>query len=142
MSRRGALIALALTAGCSSLQRVPLDYINEGKPDLIYVANSYGVVTTVQSPTLSGDTVYGVVSGQNRSVAVPLRQVESIKTMKFSTGRTVALVGAAAAATALVVYGISNGGSDTSWYCDWSDFALERNGGMPICGPRQPGRSP
>lgn len=136
IGHRSALIALALTAGCSSMQRVPSDYINEGKPAVVHLSNRYGIVTTVHHPTLSGDTVYGAATSGNQAVAVPLGQVDRISTVKFSTGRTVALVTAATGVVALVAFTIAGGGTDTGWYCDWSDWALERNGGMPLCGPR------
>ena len=139
VGRRGALVALMLAAGCSSMQRVPVDYINEEKPALVHLANSYGIVTTLQNPTLSGDTLHGVALGETKSVAVPLGQVESISTVRFSAGRTVALVTGATGVTALVIYALSTtAANDEDWYCDWGVWALELNGGSPICGPRQP----
>ncbi len=139
MNRRLLPCGLVLVAACSSMQRVSVDYINEEKPALVHLANSYGIVTTIQYPTLSGDTVYGTAMGESKAVAVPLRQVESISTVRFSTGRTVALVTGAAGVTVLAVYAIStNADNDEDWYCDWGVRALELNGGSPICGPRQP----
>lgn len=139
LARCGALAALLMAAGCSSMQRVPVAYINEAKPEIVHLANSYGVVTSVQNPRLSGDTVYGILFGQGTAAAVPLGQVESISTIRFSTGRTVALVTGATGVTALAAYAMfGTADNDEDWYCDWGVRALEMNGGSPICGPRQP----
>ena len=125
-------------AACSSLQHVPLDYINTEKPEVVHLANSYGVVTTVLNPTTSGDTVYGTAMG-SKHMAVPLKQVESISTLRFSTGRTVALVTGATAITAVVAYAMfTKDDNDEDWYCDWGADAREMNGGSPLCGPRRP----
>ena len=119
------------------MQRVPVGYINEEKPTVVHLANSYGIVTTLQHPTLSGDTVLGIEIGQNATVAVPLEQVESISTVRFSTGRTVALVTGAAGVTALAAYAIfgSSSGND-DWYCDYGVKDENTHVG-PQCGPKR-----
>ena len=135
--RTSVILTLAFTVGCSSMQRVPVAYISDEKPAVVHLANSYGVVTTLQHPTLSGDTVLGIEIGQNASVAVPLRQVESISTVRFSTGRTVALVTGAAGVTALAAYALfgSSGGTD-DWYCDYGVKDENTHVG-PQCGPKR-----
>ena len=72
MNRSLLTCGLVLTAACSSMQRVPVDYINVEKPQVVHLANSHGVVTTVMNPTTSGDTVYGTAMG-SKPIAVPLR---------------------------------------------------------------------
>ncbi len=138
---RGGLAALVLVASaCSSMQRVSVDYISVEKPAVVHLANSYGIVTTLQHPTLSGDTVYGVPVGKETSVGVPLGQIESISTVRFSTGRTVALVAGATGVTALMAYAMfTNADNDEDWYCDWGNNPGAMNeGSSPMCGPRRP----
>ena len=133
MRRLIATGTLAVTVGCSSVQRVPLDYIAVEQPAEIRLVNSYGMVTTIYNPRLSGDTVYGKAAGKGE-VAVPLRQVEGISTRKFDSARTVMLVGGGIAVTALGVWALFGGSSgDTKIECDYTTRALEQNGGAPIC---------
>ena len=133
MRRLIAIMSLALTVGCQSVQRVPLDYIAVEQPAEIRLVNSYGMVTTIYNPRLSGDTVYGKAAGKGE-VAVPLRQVEGISTRKFDSARTVMLVGGGIAVTALGVWALFGGSSgDTKIECDYTTRALEQNGGAPIC---------
>jgi hypothetical protein len=137
LTRPVALGALVVLGACSSMQRVPVNYINDQKPEVVHLANSYGIVTTLEHPTLSGDTVRGVAWGQNDSVAVPLEQVESISTVRFSTGRTVALVTGATGVTALMVWAMfgQSSGSNENWECDWG-LKDPLNGNGPTCGPK------
>jgi hypothetical protein len=140
LTRPVALGALVVLGACSSMQRVPVNYINDQKPEVVHLANSYGIVTTLQNPTLHGDTVYGVLLGENKSVGVPLGQVESISTVRSSTGRTVALVAGATGVTALIAYAMfTNADNDEDWYCDWGNNPGAVNeGSSPMCGPRRP----
>ena len=128
-----AIGTLAVTVGCSSVQRVPLDYIAVEQPAEIRLVNSYGMVTTIYNPRVSGDTVYGKAIGKGE-VAVPLQQIEGISTYKFDKGRTVLLVGGGIAVTALGAWALFGGSSgDTKIECDYTTRALEQNGGAPIC---------
>ena len=137
LTRSLAILALGAAASCTSMQHVPAAYINEEKPAVVHLTNSYGIVTTLQYPTLSGDTLHGVAMGQDGAVAVPLDQVESISTVRHSTGRTVALVAGATSITALVAYAVfTTADNHEDWYCDWGNNPGETFG--PICGPRRP----
>ena len=132
-------VALALVGGaaCSSMQHVPAEYINSVKPEVVHLSNSHGVVTTLQHPTLSGDTVHGTSWEDGSGAAVPLDSVESISTVRFSSGRTVAFVAGATGVTALMVYalfGSSNG--NENWECDWG-LKDPLNGNGPTCGPKR-----
>ena len=137
LTRSFAILALGAAAACTSMQHVPVTYINDVKPAVVHLANGYGIVTTLQYPTLSGDTVYGEATGKDGSVAVPLDQVETISTMRYSSGRTVALVAGAAGVTALMAYaafGSSSG--NENWECDWG-LKDPLNGNGPTCGPKR-----
>ena len=136
MRRLVAIGTLAMTVGCSSVQRVPLDYIAVERPAEIRLVNSYGTVTTIYNPRVSGDTVYGKAIGKGE-VAVPLRQVEGISTRKFDSTRTVLMVAGSVAVTALGAWAMFGGSSgDTKIECDYTTRALEQNGGAPICRER------
>ena len=133
MRRLIAIGTLAVTVGCSSVQRVLLDYIAVEQPAEIRLVNSYGMVTTIYYPRVSGDTVYGKAIGKGE-VAVPLQQIEGISTYKFDKWRTVLLVGGGIAVTALGAWALFGGSSgDTKIECDYTTRALEQNGGAPIC---------
>ena len=133
-----SVLTLAISVGCSSMQRVPVAFIADEKPTEIRLANSYGVVTTVMNPRLSGDTIYGDALGQNRPVAIPLRQVEGVSTRRFDKGRTTALVVGGVAVVSMSVWAMLGGSSgDIEVTCDYSTRALESNGGAPVCTQRQ-----
>jgi hypothetical protein len=130
--RAVTVLTLALTVGCSSVQRVPLAYIADESPPVVHVANSYGVVTTLGNPQLSGDTVYGDAIGKGR-VAVPLGQIEAISTRRFDTARTVLLVAGGVSVVALGAWATFGGSGGPKVQCDYTTRALEANGGAPLC---------
>ncbi len=133
-----SVLSLAVLVGCSSMQRVPVDFITEEKPAEVRLANSYGIVTTLHNPRLSGDTIYGNALGKDAPVAIPLRQIEGISTRRFDKGRTTALVVGSVAVMSLsawAMFGASSG--DIEVTCDYSTRSLESNGGAPVCTQRQ-----
>ena len=123
VSSRGAAVLFALgVAGCQSLQPVPLHYISETSPAMVYVADGFGVVTTIANPRLSGDTVVGTVPGENKPVALPLREVQRVSTVRLNRGRTALLVGGIAAAGAFMTYAVlSNAGGRSTFSCDYNN---------------------
>ena len=133
MSPRAAVALLALAAlGCQSLQPVPLRYITETKPAVVYVADGFGVVTTVANPRLSGDTVVGTVPGGNRPVALPLREVQRVSTVRLNRGRTAMLIAGVVAAGAFTAYAVlSDAGERSDFTCDYNKPTF---GGVPQCG--------
>ena len=116
LRRWTAVVLLPFAAGCSSLQPVPVGFISETKPQLIYLSDAYGAVQGVANPRLSGDTVLGTSVGQNVDVAVPLTDVERITTMRPNRGRTALLVAGLTVAGALAAYGFfsTSGGQSTT----------------------------
>ena len=136
MRRLIAIVTLALPVGCSSTQRVPVSFINEYKPEVVHLANSYGIVTTVQSPRLSGDTVYGTKLGEDREVAVPLRQVEGVSARRFDKARTAVVVLGGVGIVGLSAWAMFGGSSgDVEVNCDYTTRALEQTG-APVCTQR------
>lgn len=123
VSPRGAAVLCAfVAAGCHSLQPVPLRYIAETRPAVVYVADGFGVVTTITNPRLSGDTVVGTVPGANTPVALPLHEVQRVSTVRLNRGRTALLVGGIAAAGAFMAYAVlSNAGGRSDFTCDYNN---------------------
>lgn len=120
--RGGAVLCALAAAGCHSLQPVPLHYITETSPAVVYVADGFGVVTTVANPRLSGDTVIGTVPGENREVALPPREVQRVSTVRLNRGRTAMLVGGIAVAGTFMAYAVlSNAGGRSDFTCDYNN---------------------
>ena len=120
--RRAAVLFAFAAAGCHSLQPVPVHYISETSPAVVYVADGFGVVTTITNPRLSGDTVIGMVPGGNTPVALPLREVQRVSTVRLNRARTALLVGGIAAAGTFMAYAVlSNSGGRSDFTCDYNN---------------------
>jgi hypothetical protein len=101
---------------------VPVEFITEASPPIVHLSDSYGVVVSIENPRLSGDTVLGTAMGQNRPVAIPLRQVQRISTVRFNGGRTALLVGGVAAMGALAAYAaLANASGNSGYMCDYNE---------------------
>lgn len=116
-SRIFALLLLG-ALGCSSRQFVPVDYITTAAPPVIQVYNGYKMFD-VQQPTLSGDSVRGTVNGT--SVAIPLRQVQLVSAVKFSSARTALLITGVAIVGGFMAYAVTSEGEGELKQCDYSD---------------------
>jgi hypothetical protein len=111
-------VVLASTLSCSSRQSVPVAFISSDAPPSVQVSDGYRVVDVAQ-PRLSGDSVSGLVNG--REVAIPLRRVQSITTVRFSSARTVLLIGGVVAIGGLMAYAVTTEGEGELKQCDYSD---------------------
>lgn len=120
-ARRVVAVALfALVGACRSMQRVPVDFIPETHPAVVYLSDGYGLTQAVANPRLSGDTVHGTTVGGNQPVAVPLSQVQRMTTVRVNRARTAFLVGGLTAVGALMTYAmLANGRGDSSGFCDY-----------------------
>ena len=107
VTRRVAAVAVLLTAACSSIQAVPLEFISETKPTTVDVYTGYGRHVAVDNPQLVGDSVVGT-DGSRNQVAVPVEHIEQISARRFSSSRTVMLVGSLAVLAALSTYMVLN----------------------------------
>lgn len=115
-----ALAALSLVGACRSMQPVPLEFISQTKPAVVYLSDQYGVTQIVANPRLSGDSVLGTTLGGTQPVAVPVNQVERMSTVRLSRARTALLVGGLTAMGALVTYAVlSKSLGDASEFCDY-----------------------
>jgi hypothetical protein len=104
---------------------------------VVHVTQRSGAVVAIVNPRVSEDSVYGMLRGENRRVAVQLSEISSIATSRLNGKRTVMLVGAVTVVSGLAFVSFVNGASGRhNWECDYSNPALEINGGAPLCGPR------
>ena len=112
-----AAFTLAVTAGCSSLQPVPVEFITEATPLNVQISDGHRTVD-VANPRLSGDTVLGTSWGS--PVAIPLRRVQRVSTVRFSGARTAMLIGGLAVIGVLATHTVlTRASGDGSQYCDY-----------------------
>ena len=118
------LLTVTLLAGslaCSSRQPVPVDYISTTAPPTVQVFDGHRVFDLDQ-PTLSDDSVRGRVNGAD--VAIPLRKVQGLTAVRFSSARTAMLIGGVVAVGALAGYALaSNEGSEMT-QCEYENFNM------------------
>ena len=121
LTRSAAALALGLLgAACHSLQPVPVSFIHSASPQVVYLSDGNGVTQAVANPRLSGDSVVGTALSGNGPVAVPLREVQRITTVRVSRGKTVLLISAFAGAGAMVAYAVlSKANGDDDGFCDF-----------------------
>ena len=125
MNRAAAAAILALTGGCSSLQPVSVGYINETRPAVVHLSDGFGVITTIVNPRVSGDTVVGTTLAGAQPVAVPLREVQRVTTVRRSGGRTALLIAGVAGAGALATYAVLANGRGSDFACDYNEPTLD-----------------
>jgi hypothetical protein len=131
--RVAAAAVLPLVAACRSMQAVPVDFIPDTKPAVIYLSDGNGVTQAVANPRLSGDTVHGTTVVGNQPVAVPLSHVQRMTTVRLSRARTVLLVGGVATVGALVTYAmLVHSRGDASGFCDYDNQPM--GAGAMECG--------
>jgi hypothetical protein len=117
-----AAALLPLIGACRSMQPVPLEFIPETHPAVVYLSDGYGVTQAVANPRLSGDTVHGTTVGGSQPVAVPLRQVQRMATVRLNPARTALLVGGLTAVGALMTYAVlARARGDGSEFCDYDN---------------------
>lgn len=134
LSRVAALAALPLLAACRSMQPVSLQYIPEASPSVVYVSDGYGVTQTIANPRLSGDTVHGTTVGGNQPVAVPVREVQQVATVRLNRGRTVMLLGGLTAGGVLLVHTVlSHTSADKAFFCDYNNPNPNQGPDAPQC---------
>jgi hypothetical protein len=115
-----AAALLPLIGACRSMQPVPVDFIPQTNPAVVYLSDGYGVTQAVANPRLSGDTVHGTTVGGNQPVAVPLNRVQRMSTVRLNPARTAFLVGGLTAVGALMTYAmLARAHGDGADYCDY-----------------------
>jgi hypothetical protein len=115
------LVALLVgTVGCHTLQPIaqPEQFIPAHNPKVVYVTYNDNSIVPVESPTVSGDTLYGKWQGLDEPVAAPLshlKVIESVQPNKKRTAFAIATITAVGVAGIWAAAQIASGG-DT---CDW-----------------------
>ena len=111
---------LLLAGACRSIQSVPIDFIPDSKPPVVYLSDQYGLTRAVANPRISGDTVVGTILGGSKPVAVPLSQVERVAALRPNRAHTVLLVGGITAIAGLMTYTVlTKALGDGSQFCDY-----------------------
>ena len=115
------------------MQPVPVNFIPDTRPAVVYLWDDNGVPQAVANPRLSGDTVHGTVLGGSQPVAVPLSEVQRVSTIRVNRSRTVFLIGGLTVMSALVTYAvIAQVSGDDSGFCDYDVQPM--GGGASECG--------
>jgi len=105
-ARSLSFLTLCLVA-CSSwhLETMsPRELITSRQPDKVRVTTPRGRHVLVLNPRVSGDTLAGLDYRGNRRV-VPVADIQSIETRRFSTGMLVLGIAGAAVVTAIMASG-------------------------------------
>jgi hypothetical protein len=131
----GATVALTICLGCVTVQPVeqPDRFFERASPREVYVTFKNHSKVTIIGPRLSGDTLIGLVAGVSHPLAAPLSHVERIEALQRDRGRTRWLIAGVGLATAGLVFGIMQSGSN-DWRhpcerlgateCDWNVYRI------------------
>ena len=94
--RRGAsgglLVAAVALSACTSLRRVPADFIQKNGPDVVWVTHANDTVVSVARPDIARDTLRGLREGTQEPVTIPMDQVRSVRAKVPDHTKTVMLV--------------------------------------------------
>ena len=102
---------------CSSMQSVPVEFIPEAKPTYVQLAGQHGLRVALEHPRVSGDTIYGLAGGATEA-AIPLRDIGSITTKRFSSARTALLIGSGVVLAGAATFFIAlQGNSEPEYTC-------------------------
>jgi hypothetical protein len=111
-----ALIGVA----CTTVRPVsqPAEFIPKASPALVYVTLKNQSKVTLSRPHVSGDTLFGTVTGVASPLAAPLSHVEVVEAKQRDKGRTAWLIAGLTLAVAGGVWAVSQTGGGTT--CDYS----------------------
>ena len=106
---------LLVTAGCMTVQRVqPALFIPQHHPSVVWVTANDNSYTPVSQPRIEGDTLKGIWTGLDDSVAISLNQIQSVQARMPSPKRTVMLVTSLGVISTAVVYTLLTAGTSGS----------------------------
>lgn len=98
--RRAAIAALLLLVylpACTSWRvgtPTPSAFVEREHPQRARVTRTDGTQVMVNEPTVAGDTLVGTLANHDATrVTIPLAEVQSVAVRKFSTGKTLLVVG-------------------------------------------------
>jgi len=106
---------LLVTAGCMTVQKVqPAQFIPQHHPSVVWVTANDNSYTPVSEPRIEGDSLKGLWSGLQDSIAISLNQIQSVQARMPSPKRTVLLVTSLGVISTAVVYTLLTAGSSGS----------------------------
>ncbi len=117
-----ARVSLALvllgSVGCATMRSVqnPAQFITQNHPQMVYVTYTDNSKMPVTEPRVSGDSLFGQVTGGSDSVAVPLHDLASIQAVQRDKTKTALLITGIAAGTAAAIYAFAQQIGSSSCY--------------------------
>jgi len=127
--RRLLLSGILCAVGCRTT--IPLGWVNDvssRRPRVLIVTEDDSSVVRVRNPSVAGDTIIGMVGGEAQRI--PMSRVHRLYAVVADPVRTVALIGAIAAATAVVAIETS---SPPSEECGGPQMGMNSDSGSGIC---------
>ncbi len=90
------LLAVCNVPACTSWQvgtPTPAQFVEREHPERLLVTRTDSSTVTLDSPTVRGDTLVGLLAGADsaRIVGIPLSDVTSVASREGSTGKTILL---------------------------------------------------
>lgn len=112
---------LPLAVGCARVREVfePAQFINDKRPQVVYVMQLSRATVTIVDPRVSGDSVIGKAFNDGSPLAVPFSDVHSVSAVRVDGVRTVLLAAGLSGAAALMLYAVAGGSSGgPTVFCD------------------------
>ena len=103
---------LLVTAGCVTVQKVqPAQFIPQHHPQVVWVTATDNSYTPVSQPRIEGDSLKGIWSGLQDSVAISLNEIQYVQVKLASPRRTALLATVLTATVGGAIYSIATAGN-------------------------------
>ena len=103
---------LLVTAGCVTVQKVqPEQFIPQHNPPVVWVTGNDNSYTPVSQPRIEGDSLKGIWSGLQDSVAMSLNEIQYVQVKLASPKRTALLAAVLTATVGGAIYSIATAGN-------------------------------
>ena len=102
----GLVFGAAAVGACTSVRRVPAEFISTYGPDVVWVTHTNNTVVSVAQPQIAGDTLRGMRQGTQEPVAIPMDDVRSVQAKLPDRTKTVMLVAGGLTGFVASVYAI------------------------------------
>jgi hypothetical protein len=103
---------LLVTVGCVTVQKVqPAQFIPAHNPSVVWVTTNDNAFTPVGTPRIEGDSLKGVWSGLQDSVAFSLSQIQYVQAKLPAPKRTVMLATVLTVVVGGSIYSIATAGN-------------------------------
>lgn len=102
----GLLFGVAAAGACTTVRRVPADFISKNVPDVVWVTHIDNTVVPVAQPDISRDTLRGMLQGTQERVMIPMDQVRTVQAKVPDHRKTVLLVVGGLSGFAASVYAL------------------------------------